>query len=599
MIARVRAGRGLVGVRGTTTEAGFDFVIVGGGPAGCILANRLSANPSTQVLLLEAGPPDYWWDLRLKLPLAMGFPVGNPRYDWMYESEAEPGLGARKLHHPRGKVLGGSSSINGMIYERGARGDYDRWGVEAGSASWSYAHCLPYFERLEGCIDEPLGTTRGRTGPQTLHRGPAEGPIFDAFFKAAEQAGYPVVPDFNDDVEEGFSPLDQAVHAGKRASAAQAYLHPVQARDNLTVRCHAQATQVVFEGARAVGVRYRGRDGAEKEVRAAEVILSGGAVGTPQLLQLSGVGDQEHLAAVGIPLVHHLPGVGESLQDHLAVHVQHKCSQPVSLSPIRNKAKWPGVVLDAVLFGKGPGTRNPMQAGGFVKSDHAEDEPDLMFLLAPLAMHSAEDSVEVSAHGYQMHVGVMQSDARGTVKIVSRDPREHPEIVINFLSGSKDEARWVEAIRRARDLLSQPAFRRLDAGETLPGRGVETDEEIVDWVRRTGRTGYHLACSARMGRDEGAVVDPDTMRVHGLDGLRVVDASVMPSLTNANTLAPTMMIAEKAADLILGNTPLAPLERGRRSNPASSNPASNGQVNGSAGIPHIDRSRAGSATEQG
>jgi choline dehydrogenase len=585
----------LVDVRGTTAEAEFDFVIVGGGPAGCILANRLSAHPSTRVLLLEAGPPDYWWDLRLKLPLAMGFPVGNPRYDWLYESGAEPGLGSRKLHHPRGKVLGGSSSINGMIYERGSRGDYDRWGVEAGSDSWSFANCLPYFQRLEGCIDEPLGTTRGRTGPQTLHRGPAEGPIFEAFFKAAEQAGYPVVPDFNDDVEEGFSPLDQAVRAGKRASAAQAYLHPVQARDNLTVRCHAQATQVVFEGTRAVGVRYRGRDGAEQEVRAAEVILSGGAVGTPQLLQLSGVGDKDHLDTIGIPLVHHLPGVGESLQDHLAVHVQHKCAQPVSLSPIRNKARWPGVVLEGLLFQRGPATRNPMQAGGFVKSDHSEGEPDLMFLLAPLAMHSAEDSVEVSAHGYQMHVGVMQSDARGCVKIVSRDPREHPEIVINFLSGSKDEVRWVEAIRRARALLGQQAFRHLDAGETLPGPGVDTDEEIIEWVRANGRTGYHLACSARMGRDEGAVVDPDSMRVHGLDGLRVVDASVMPSLTNANTLAPTMMIAEKAADMILGNTPPAPAEVARRGAPAG-----NGRGgNGSADVAHLDHTRTGSTAEQG
>ena len=600
---------------GTTAEAGFDYVIVGGGPAGCILANRLSANPSTRVLLLEAGPPDYWWDLRLKLPLAMGFPVGNPRYDWLYESEPEPALGSRKMHHPRGKVLGGSSSINGMIYERGSRGDYDRWGAEAGSDSWSYAHCLPYFRRLEGCIEEPLGTTRGRTGPQTLHRGPAEGPIFEAFFEAARQAGYPVVPDFNDDVHEGFSPLDQAVQSGRRASAAQAYLHPVQSRENLTVRCHAQATQVVFEGTRAVGVRYRGRDGAEKEVRGAEVILSGGAIGTPQLLQLSGVGDRQHLAQVGIPLVHHLPGVGESLQDHLAVHVQHKCAQPVSMSPIRNKIRWPGVVLDAVLFGRGPATRNPMQAGGFVCSDLAEGEPDLMFLLAPLAMHSADDSVEVSAHGYQMHVGVMQSDARGSVKIVSRDPRKHPQIITNFLTGSKDEARWVEAIKRARALMRQPAFRHLDAGETLPGPTVTTDEEILDWVRRNGRTGYHLACSARMGRDEGAVVDPDTLRVHGLEGLRVVDASVMPSLTNANTLAPTMMIAEKAADVILGNTPLAPEERpasvaaapsgaapnGAAPNGAAPNlPASNGSApNGTAQVTPLDRSRAGSTAEQG
>ncbi|OLT22071.1 hypothetical protein BJF78_33435 [Pseudonocardia sp. CNS-139] len=334
-------------------------MIVGGGPAGCILANRLSADPANRVLLLEAGAPDYWWDLRIQLPLAMGFPVGNPRFDWMYESRPEPGLDGRTLHHPRGKVLGGSSSINGMIYERGAGADYDRWGVEADAKDWSHAHCLPYFRRLEGCIDEPLGTTRGRTGPQTLHRGPAQGPIFEAFFEAARQSGYPVVDDLNDCAEQGFSPLDQAVHAGRRASAAQAYLHPVRARDNLVVRCHALTTQVEFEGRRAVGVRYRGRDGAEMQVRAGTVVLSGGAIGTPQVLQLSGVGDREHLRDLGIPLVHHLPGVGQNLQDHLAVHVQHKCAQPVSLAQIRNKVNWPGLVLDAVLFGKGhaPATR--------------------------------------------------------------------------------------------------------------------------------------------------------------------------------------------------------------------------------------------------
>ncbi|GAA0897245.1 choline dehydrogenase [Pseudonocardia zijingensis] len=534
-------------------------MIVGGGPAGCILANRLSADPSARVILLEAGGTDHWWDLRIQLPLAMGFPVGHRSFDWRYESEPEPNLGSRRLHHPRGKVLGGSSSINGMLYERGHRGSYDRWAEEAGSPEWDYDHCEPYFRRLEGCVGEPRGTGRGRSGPQSLQRGPAEGPIFDAFFEAAQQAGYKVVPDVNDDAQEGFSPLDQAVRGGKRASAAAAYLHPVESRPNLEIRTHATVSKVLFEGTRAVGVRYRDKDGETHDVRAAETILSAGAIGTPQILQLSGVGDGEHLRSLGIPVVHHLPGVGESLQEHLAVHVQHKCIQPVSMSDIRNKAKWPGVVLDALVFGKGPGTRNPMQAGGFVRSDFAEgDEPDLMFLLAPLAMNSSEESVEVTAHGYQMHVGVMRSEARGSVKIASPIPAVHPKILVNFLSDPKDRPRWINALQRARHLLGQPAFRDLDGGETLPGPGVRSDEEIMAWVRRTGRVGYHPACTAAMGRGEMSVVDPDTMRVHGVDGLRVVDASVMPSLTNANTLAPTMMIAEKSADIILGNARLLP-----------------------------------------
>ena len=536
-----------------------DFVIIGGGPAGCILANRLTADPSVRVLLLEAGGPDHWWDLRIQLPVAMGFPVGSRSFDWRYESEPEPGLGARRLHHPRGKVLGGSSSINGMIYQRGNRADYDRWAAETGSQAWDYAHCEPYFRKLEGNVGEPRGTGRGRNGPQALHRGPAEGPIFDAFFEAAHQAGYKVVPDLNDDVQEAFSPLDQAVRGGRRASAAASYLHPVEHRPNLEIRCHAIVNKVLFEGTRAVGVRYRDRDGETHDVRASETILSAGAIGTPQILQLSGVGDGEHLRGLGIRVVHHLPGVGESLQDHLAVHIQHRCSQPVSMSGIRKKAKWPGVVLDAVLFGKGPGARNPMQAGGFVSSDFAEGEPDLMFLLAPLAMRSAEGSMEVSAHGYQMHVGVMQSKARGSVRIASPIPVVHPKIVLNFLSDPKDRNRWVNGIERARHLLGQPAFRHLDGGETLPGPHVRSGEGVMAWVRRTARVGLHLACSAPMGRGETAVVDPDTLRVHGVDGLRVVDASVMPSLTNAHTLAPTMMIAEKAADLIIGNGPLPPL----------------------------------------
>lgn len=561
-------------MRDNVSSADYDVVIVGGGPAGCILANRLSANPAVRVLLLEAGGADHWWDLRIQLPLAMGFPVGHRTFDWRYESDPEPNLDGRRLPHPRGKVLGGSSSINGMLYERGHQASYDRWAAETGSPLWDYAHCEPYFRRLEGCVGEPRGTGRGRNGPQTLQRGPAEGPIFDAFFEAAQQAGYKVVPDINDNAQEGFSPLDQAVRGGKRASAAAAYLHPVEDRPNLEVRTHALVSKVLFDGTRAVGVRYRDREGQTHDVHASETILSAGAIATPQILQLSGVGDADHLRGLGIPVVHHLPGVGEQLQEHLAVHVQHRCIQPVSMSEIRDKKKWPGVVLDALLFGKGPGTRNPMQAGGFVRSEYAEgDEPDLMFLLAPLAMNSADESVEVTAHGYQMHVGVMRSESRGSVKITSPIPAVHPKIVCNFLSDPMDRPRWIDAIKKARHLLGQPAFRNLDGGETLPGPHVRTDDEIMAWVRRTGRVGYHPACTAAMGRGELAVVDPDTMRVHGLEGLRVVDASVMPSLINANTLAPTMMIAEKAADIIIGNPPLPPARQFERRSEQSARPA--------------------------
>ncbi|OLT03942.1 hypothetical protein BJF90_24830 [Pseudonocardia sp. CNS-004] len=552
------AGEGEEDVRGEVSATGCDVLIVGGGPAGCILANRLSADPSVRVLVLEAGGPDHWWDLRIQLPLAMGFPVGHRSFDWRYESEPEPGLGSRKLHHPRGKVLGGSSSINGMLYERGHRASYDRWADEAESPEWDYAHCEPYFRRLEGCVGEPRGTGRGRSGPQALQRGPADGPIFDAFFEAAQQAGYKVVPDAT-------TTRRRASPRWIRRCGAASVPRPrsrtcTRWRTGRTWRSAATPRSArSCSRARVRGGPVPGQERGDAHVRASETILSAGAIATPQILQLSGVGDGEHLRGLGIPVVHHLPGVGERLQEHLAVHIQHRCIQPVSMSDIRNKAKWPGVVLDALVFGKGPGTRNPMQAGGFVRSDVAEgSEPDLMYLLAPLAMNSSDESVEVSAHGYQMHVGVMRSESRGSVKIASPVPAVHPKIVANFLSDPKDRDRWINAVERGRHLLGQPAFRHLDGGETLPGPGVRTGEEIMAWVRRTGRVGYHPSCTAAMGRGEMAVVDPDTMRVHGLDGLRVVDASVMPSLTNANTLAPTMMIAEKSADIMLGNAPLPP-----------------------------------------
>ena len=539
------------------THKTYDFVIVGGGAAGCVLANRLSADRGAQVLVLEAGQPDYWWDLAVQLPLAMGMPVGNKRYDWRYESEPEPLLQSRRLNHPRGKVLGGSTSINGMLYQRGHRADFDRWGEETGTPEWNYAHCLPYFKRLERCLGE-VDAFRGRGGPHTLAKGPADGPIFESFFAAVRQAGYAVLPDINGAEQEGFSRLDQGIRGGKRESAARAYLHPVTGRPNLEVQTKVRVTRVLVEGGRAVGVRYRqGRSG-ETVAMAREVIMCAGAIGTPQILQVSGIGNAAELEALGVPVVQDMPGVGENLQDHLAAHLQHSCKEPVSMAAVRRKSNWPKIVAEALVLGSGPGSWNPMQVGGFVRSTPEQSHPDLSFVLAPLAMQSEERSIPVSEHGYQMHVEVMRSEARGSVKITSPDPSVHPALRLNFLSGPEDRQRWLAAVRLGRELLAQPAMEWLDGGEWLPGPEVRTDEDVMEWVRRTAQPGLHVAGSARMGPDDGAVLDPATLRVRGLDGLRVVDASVMPSLTNANTYAPVMMIAEKAADVIMGNTPLAP-----------------------------------------
>ena len=539
-------------------DRAFDVVIVGGGSAGCVLANRLTTDRSTRVLVLEAGRPDYLWDVFIHMPAALTYPIGWRWYDWKYESEPEPHMGGRRISHARGKVLGGSSSINGMIFQRGNPLDFERWAADPGMDSWDYAHCLPYFKRMETSLAaDPADAYRGHVGPLVLERGPARNPLFGAFFEAVQQAGYPLTDDVNGYRQEGFAPFDRNVHRGRRLSAARAYLHPVSSRPNLEVRARAFVRRLLFEGTRAVGVEYARGRGPARRVRAGEVILCGGAINTPQTLQLSGVGNADELGALGIEVVHDLPGVGEHLQDHLEVYVQHACTQPVSVAPGLKLWRKPFIGAEWLFFRSGLGATNHFEAGGFVRSNDDVAYPNLMFHFLPIAIRY-DGSAPAGGHGYQVHIGPMYSDARGSVKVVSTDPHVHPALRFNYLSTEQDRREWVEAIRVARTILSQPAFAPFDGGELSPGSGVRTDEQVLDWVRRDGETALHPSCTCRMGTDARSVVDPLTMKVHGVEGLRVVDASAMPYVTNGNIYAPVMMIAEKASDLIAGNTPLDP-----------------------------------------
>ena len=442
-----------------------------------------------------------------------------------------------------------------MIFQRGNPMDFDRWAKEyEGMENWDYANCLPYFKRMENRLvggDE----WRGNDGPLQLETGPASNPLFKAWLDAGPQAGFMSTDDVNGFRQEGFAAFDKNMVRGRRMSAARAYLHPVLKRKNLTLKTLAQVNRIQFEGNRAVGVEFK--RGRKKHVaKGTEIISCGGAFNSPQLLQLSGIGDREHLESLGIPVVKHLPGVGENLQDHLEVYIQYGCKEPVSMQPYLAKWRMPFIGMQW-LARRGPAATNHFEAGAFVRSNDEVDYPNLMFHFLPIAVRY-DGSAPEGGHGYQVHVGPMYSDVRGTVKIKSTNPREHPAVQFNYLSTGNDRREWIEAVRTARRILNQPAFEPYNRGEVSPGPSVETDEEILDWVARDSETALHPSCTCRMGTDEMAVIDPETMRVHGVEGLRVVDASVMPNVSNGNIYAPTMMIAEKAADIILGNELLPP-----------------------------------------
>lgn len=539
------------------TDEVTDVVVVGGGSAGSVIAARLTEDPNTRVVVLEAGREDSLWDLFIHMPSAFSFPIGAKNYDWMYESEPEPEMNGRRIYHARGKVLGGSSSVNGMIFQRGNPMDYEKWADNPGMENWDFAHCLPYFKKMEtAAAADPNDPRRGHEGPLYLSRGPATSPLFQALFKSVQEAGFDLTNDVNGYRQEGFAPFDRNIKHGKRWSAARAYLHPNLNRDNLEVRTRALTTKVLFEGTKATGVEYEHK-GQTRRIFANKIVLSAGAINTPQLLQVSGVGPKDLLESHGIKVVKDLPGVGENLQDHLEVYIQYETTKSKDSSqPYLDKWRWPLMGLQWLTTKRGPVATSHFEGGGFVRSNENEAYPNLMFHFLPMAVRYDGQKADVE-HGFQWHVGPMFSDTKGYVRIKSADIHDKPEILFNYLRTDQDRREWVEAVRVARSLLDTEAMAQVGATEFSPGPSVQTDEEILEWVRNDGETALHPSCTTKMGAqsDPMAVVDPETMQVWGIEGLYIADAGVFPNVTNGNIYAPTMMVGEKAADLIAGRTP--------------------------------------------
>lgn len=522
-----------------------DYIIVGAGSAGCVLANRLSED--AEVVLVEAGPEDHAWDFRLHMPAALSEVLASRYYNWHYESEPEPFLDGRQLYCPRGKVLGGSSAVNGMVFVRGHPGDFDRWAEEPGLEDWRHEQCLPYFQRSETVLFGDA-SVRGNEGPLKIGRGAMDNPLAHAWISAAEQAGYPVTDDFNGVQQEGAGPFDQTIHRGRRQNVARAYLHPIIDRASLRVINGAMTTRVLFEGDKAVGIEYL-QNGKVKQLSASrEVILCGGAINSPQLLMLSGIGDAAQLADYDIPTKSDLPGVGSNLQDHLEIYIQYACEKPVSIYPATQWFRKPFVGLEWLLAKTGSGATNHFEAGAFLKSHASADYPDLQFHFLPIAMdYDGKDQYQ--GHGFQVHVGPMKPTSRGSIRLRSADPVASPLIQFNYNESEEDQATMRAGVRLAREIVSQSAFDDFRGKELRPGIDSYSDEDIDQFVRQKGESAYHPSCTCRMGTDSDAVVDSKG-RVHGVSGLRVVDASIMPDVTNGNLNAPVVMMAEKISAAI-------------------------------------------------
>ena len=532
----------------------FDYVIVGAGSAGCVLANRLSADAAAQVLLLEAGPANRHWSI--DMPSAMGVLVGGHRYNWQYRSEPEPFLDGRRIATPRGRVLGGSSSINGMVYMRGHARDYDAWS-DQGCIGWSYREVLPYFIRAER---HELGASayHGDAGHLRVAAGRTDTPLASAFVRAGVEAGYAQTDDPNGYRQEGFGRVDRTTWNGGRWSTAHGYLAEALGRRNRSVVTRATALRVLFDRTRAIAVEYA-QDGRTVTVLAAtEVLLCAGAINTPQLLLLSGVGPADELRAAGVRPQHDLPGVGRRLADHPDTVVQHLCSRPVSIYPytVAPRKWWVGAQW---LFRRsGPAASNHFEAGAFIRSRAGVEHPDLQLTLMPLAVHPGTVR-SVPAHAFQVHIDLMRPTSLGSVTLASNNPRQAPKIVFNYLQTERDRADMRAGVRLVREILAQPALHDLIGVELTPGANAKDDASIDAWARNVTETGYHAAGTCKMGTasDPEAVVGLD-LQVHGLDGLRVIDASVMPAIVSGNTNAPTVMIAEKGSDLVTGRAPPPP-----------------------------------------
>lgn len=536
-------------------ESTFDYIIVGAGSAGCVLANRLTEDPSNQVLLLEAGGKDPWWEWRIHMPAALAYPMNGRRYNWDYHTEPEPYLKGRVMHCPRGKVFGGSSSINGMCYIRGNALDYDRWAEEDGALSnWSYRHCLPYFIKSE-TRDIGADDYHGDSGHLHVTKGGSDNPLFAAWIKAGQQAGYAYTEDMNGYRQEGFGPMDRTTKNGKRGSTSVGYLSAAIKRPNLTVLKRAQAQRLILKNKKVSGVEVlcKGKQLTFKADK--EVILSSGPINNPKLLMLSGIGQQEQIEQHAIDFKHSLPGVGENLQDHLEIYMQMECTQPISLFKYYNlwgKAK---TGVQWVLTKTGLGATNHFEAGGFIRSKAGVKHPDLQYHFFPMAVRYDGQSPN-NSHGFQAHVGSMRSQSKGWVRLRSANPADAPKIQFNYMSKAEDWEEFRAAVRLTREVFAQDAFSPYRGEELSPGGSVQSDSEIDAFINDAVESAYHPSCTCKMGSDEMSVVD-ETCKVRGLEGLRIVDSSIMPSIVSGNLNAPTVMIAEKAADIIRGQEPLA------------------------------------------